>query len=63
MSSPHSEELDAEWIAECTVCVWQVTTAFEYKANDRADVHTATTGHKTDVNIASMYSEQQGPPC
>jgi hypothetical protein len=62
MCAPHSEELDAEWIAECTKCDWQVTTAFEYKANDRADVHTATTGHKTDVNIAS-FAEGSEPPC
>jgi hypothetical protein len=62
MSSPHSEELDAEWIAECAdpACGWQITTAFEYKANDRADVHTATTGHKTAVDVLSLYQE---PPC
>lgn len=54
------DDLDAEWIAECAgECSWQLTTAFKWKAEDRADVHTATTGHKTDVNIASM----QEPPC
>jgi len=47
--SDYDEDL---WVAECTVCTWQASTATIRRADLKADLHSAHTGHKTEVDQA-----------